>query len=128
MSKDRSIGRAMTAITIYHNPRCSKSRAALALLEENNINPEVVLYLDTPPDREQLEALLEKLNLGIRDILRRSEAEFEQFGLGDESLSEEIVFDIVAKHPRLIERPIVVRGDRAIIGRPPEKVLELIHD
>lgn len=128
MSKDRNIGRAMTAITIYHNPRCSKSRAALALLEENDISPEVVLYLDTPPDREQLEALLEKLNLGIRDILRRSEAEFEQFGLGDESLSEEIVFDIVAKHPRLIERPIVVCGDRAIIGRPPEKVLELIHD
>lgn len=118
----------MSNISIYHNPRCSKSRAALALLEENDINPEIILYLDNPPTAEELQALLQKLGMGIRDILRRSEPEFEEFGLGDDSLSEEIVFDIVCRHPRLIERPIVVKGDRAIIGRPPENVLQLIEE
>lgn len=118
----------MSKIRIYHNPRCSKSRAALALLEENDINPEIVYYLDHPPDSDELKELLKKLNLGIRDVLRRSEAEFEEFNLGDKSLNDEIIFDIVSKHPRLIERPIAVKGDRALIGRPPENVLQLIED
>ncbi|MCG8414046.1 MAG: arsenate reductase (glutaredoxin) [Pseudomonadales bacterium] len=118
----------MSEITIYHNPRCSKSRAALALLEENDITPNIVYYLDTPPTEEQLQALLSKLGMGIRDILRRSEAEYDEFNLGDSDLNEEIIFDIVRKHPKLIERPIVVRGDRAIIGRPPENVLQLLDD
>ena len=118
----------MSEITLYHNPRCSKSRAALALLEESDITPRVVLYLDQPPDRGELEELLRKLGLGIRDILRRGEAEYKQYQLDDSSLSEDIVFEIVAKNPRLVERPIIVCGERAVIGRPPERVLELLED
>ena len=118
----------MINITLYHNPRCSKSRAALALLEENDISPEIVLYLDNPPTREELNELLRKLGIGIRDLLRRSEPEYEQYNLGDSSLSDEIVFEIVGEHPKLIERPIIVRGERAVIGRPPERVLELLVD
>ena len=116
----------MKDIKIYHNPRCSKSRATLALLEENDVNPEIIYYLDNPPDSKALKSLLKKLGLGIRDILRRNEPEFEELGLGDETLSEAIVFDLVIKHPILIERPIVVRGDKAILGRPPENVLQLL--
>mgnify|MGYP000571996343 CR=1 FL=1 len=118
----------MNEFTVYHNPRCSKSRAALALLEENDISPQVVLYLDEPPNREQLEEILGKLGMGIRDLLRQGEAEYKQYQLGDSSISEDIVFEIVAEHPRLIERPIIVRGERALIGRPPERVLELLED
>lgn len=118
----------MDQITIYHNPRCSKSRATLALLEENDINPEIIYYLDTPPSEEELNALLSKLGVGIRELLRSSEPEFGELGLDDESLSEAIVFDIVCKHPKLIQRPIVVRGDKAIFGRPPENVLSLLEN
>ncbi|MCI5108154.1 MAG: arsenate reductase (glutaredoxin) [Pseudomonadales bacterium] len=116
----------MTAITLYHNPRCSKSRATLALLEENEINPEIIYYLETPPSSDELKALLEKLDMNLEQIIRRGEPEFEELGLGDETLNEAIKLDLVCKHPRLIQRPIVVKGDKAIIGRPPEKVLELI--
>ncbi|MEX0963326.1 MAG: arsenate reductase (glutaredoxin) [Pseudohongiellaceae bacterium] len=118
----------MTRICIYHNPECSKSRAALALLEENDINPEIVYYMDKPPSTEELKSLLVKLDLKLVDILRRSEADFDELGLGDETLSEEIVLDLLQKHPQLLQRPIVVKGDRAIIARPPEAVLGLIGD
>lgn len=118
----------MSNIKIYHNPGCSKSRATLALLEENGVDPEIIYYLETPPDVDELKDLLEKLGLSLREILRKGEAEYETLGLDNESLSDEIVFDIVCKHPCLIQRPIVVRGDRAILGRPPENVLELIGD
>ncbi len=118
----------MEPITLYHNPRCSKSRATLALLEENGVAPELVYYLENPPDAEQLRGLLQKLRLGIRDLLRKSESEYSDLGLDDPSLSDEIVFDIVCRHPILIQRPIVVQGDRAILGRPPENVLKLLED
>lgn len=118
----------MSDFILYHNPRCSKSRAALALLEENEIYPEIVYYLEQPPEPEQLRELLGKLGIGIRELLRRGEAEFDSLGLADESLSDDIVFDLVCKHPKLIERPILVKGDRAIIGRPPENVLSLLEN
>ncbi len=118
----------MTDIRIYHNPECSKSRATLALLEENDINPEIIYYLETPPSIEELKDLLQKLGLQLQDLLRRSEDDFDALGLDDDSLSEEIVFDLVQKHPHLLQRPIVVKGDKAIIGRPPENVLALIGD
>ena len=118
----------MEPITIYYNPNCSKSRATLALLEENDVSPEIIYYLDTPPDKQQLIALLEKLNLGLRDILRTSEPDYVDLGLDDETLSEEIIFDLVSKHPLLIQRPIVVQGDKAILARPPEAVLALLQD
>ena len=118
----------MEVITIYHNPNCSKSRASLALLEENDIRPEIIYYLETPPGSDELKQLLQKLNMSIRDILRKSEEEYDELGLDNESLSDEILFDFVTKHPKLLQRPIVVKGDKAIIGRPPENVLSLVGD
>lgn len=116
----------MTAITLYHNPDCSKSRAALALLEENDSQITIVYYLEEPLERSELENLLGQLGLSLRDLLRKSEAEYEKFALGDETLSEDIVYELVLKNPILIQRPIVVAGNRALIARPPERVLELI--
>ena len=115
----------MTAITLYHNPDCSKSRAALALLEENDSQITIVYYLEEPLERSELENLLGQLGLSLRDLLRKSEAEYEQFALGDETLSEDIVYELVLKNPILIQRPIAVAGNRALIARPPERVLEL---
>lgn len=116
----------MTAITLYHNPDCSKSRAALALLEENDVQITIVYYLEEPLERSELENLLDQLGLPLRDLLRKSEVEYEQFALGDETLSEDIVYELVLKNPILIQRPIAVAGNRALIARPPERVLELI--
>lgn len=116
----------MSKVTLYHNPNCSKSRALLALLEENGIDACVIDYLDHPPSVTQLQQLLRQLGLPVRDILRRSEPEFEALGLDDVSLADEIVLDILARHPRLLQRPILVVGDQAVIGRPPERALQLL--
>lgn len=97
----------------------------MALLEENDFSPDIVYYLDTPPSIEEIKQLASTLKLDIRQLLRKNEAEYEQFGLGDETLNEGIVLDIVSKHPILIERPILLYGSQAVIGRPPEAVLEL---
>ena len=115
----------MSDYVIYHNPRCSKSRATLALLKERDIDPDIVLYLETPPDVGELKDLLGKLDKRAAEIVRRGEAEYKACGLGKDSSEADIVA-AMADHPRLIERPIVVRGDRAVLGRPPENVLELI--
>lgn len=116
----------MNNVVIYHNPRCSKSRQTLALLQARGIEPEQVLYLETPPAPAELRRLLKRLNMSARDLLRKGEAEFKALDLMDNALSENQLIDAMSEHPRLIERPIVVMGDKAIIGRPPEKVLELI--
>ncbi|WP_369601810.1 arsenate reductase (glutaredoxin) [Hahella sp. SMD15-11] len=116
----------MDMITIYHNPRCSKSRQTLSLLEERGIQPKVIRYLDTPPDAATLKALLGKLGMTARELIRTKEEEYKTLGLNDPSLSEEALIEAMVAHPRLIERPIVVAGDRAVLGRPPENVLELI--
>lgn len=113
-------------ITIYHNPRCSKSREALRLLEEHDAAPEVVKYLETPPDAETLSSLLRMLGLEPRDLMRKKETEYRELGLDDPSLSREQLIAAMVEHPRLIERPIVVEGGRAVLGRPPERVLELL--
>jgi arsenate reductase len=115
----------MSAVTIYHNPRCSKSRNTLALLEKSGIHPEVVLYLENPPNRKELKQLLKKLGLTAAELVRRTEEAYKACGLNKGSTGEEIVGAMV-KYPKLIERPIVVKGDRAVLGRPPENVLELI--
>ena len=116
----------MSEFTLYHNPRCSKSRAAVALLEEHGRSFDTVLYLETPPSAEVLRALLSKLGLTARQLLRTGEDEYAELGLSDSTLSEETLIDAMAKHPRLIERPIVVAADRAVIGRPTERILELL--
>ncbi len=118
----------MHTIKIYHNPRCSKSRATLTLLKEHDVNPEIIHYLESPPTSEELKDLLQKLGMDIRELIRTSEPEYCELGLDDKSMSELIVFDIICKHPKLIERPIVVKGDQAIVGRPPENVLALLDD
>lgn len=113
-------------LTIYHNPRCSKSRQTLSLLQDQGLEPEIVLYLETPPNSEILTLLLKQLGLDARQLLRRGEQEYKDQNLADASLSEQQLIDAMAKYPKLIERPIVVNGQRAAIGRPPEAVLEII--
>jgi len=112
--------------TIYHNPRCSKSRQTLQLLQAKGIEPEVVLYLETPPSPKALAELLRKLGIGARDLLRSGEDAYKELQLKDKSLSEQQLIDAMVQHPILIQRPIVVKGDRAVLGRPPENVLELL--
>lgn len=116
----------MSKVTIYHNPRCSKSRQTLQLLEEKGITPEIVLYLDTPPSASDIKGLLKKLGIGARELLRKGEAEYRENNLRDTGLSEEQLVAAMAAHPKLIERPIVVKGSQAVLGRPPENVLDLI--
>jgi arsenate reductase len=116
----------MNGTLLYHNPRCSKSRSALQLLAERGIEPIVVPYLDRPLDTSQLNALLRQLGLQARDLLRTGEAEYAELGLANPALSEEQLVAALAAHPRLMERPIFVHGGRAVIGRPPERVLELL--
>ena len=113
-------------VTILHNPRCSKSRATLALLEERGIEPEIVRYLETPPSATELRRILGALGIGARDLLRRGESEYRELDLGREDIDDDALIDAMAAHPRLIERPIVVVGDQARIGRPPESVLEIL--
>ncbi|MGB0578465.1 MAG: arsenate reductase (glutaredoxin) [Limisphaerales bacterium] len=117
----------MAKFEIYHNPRCSKSRNTLKLLEENGVEPDVRLYLDTPPNAKELKAILKLLGIGARELLRKGEDEYQDLKLADKSLSEAKLIDAMTKHPRLIERPIVIRdGKAAKIGRPPENALELV--
>ncbi|AUX94370.1 arsenate reductase (glutaredoxin) [Mixta gaviniae] len=117
----------MTTVTIYHNPRCSKSRETLALLEQRGIKPEVVLYLQQPPDVATLRQLVQALGLGsARALMRDKEADYQALGLDDPTLSEEALLAALADHPKLIERPIVVAQGKARLGRPPEQVLEIL--
>jgi arsenate reductase len=116
----------MDGTLLYHNPHCSKSRGALQLLAERGIELSVVPYLDQPLDADHLRDLLRQLNLGARDLLRTGEAEYAQLGLANPALSEEQLIAALAEHPCLMERPIFVHGGRAVIGRPPERVLELL--
>lgn len=112
--------------TIYHNPRCSKSRQTLELLHDQGIEPEIVLYLETPPDADTLRALLKMLSIGARDLLRTGEQEYKDNNLKDDQLSEQQLIDAMIQFPKLIQRPIVVSNGKAAIGRPPESVLDII--
>jgi arsenate reductase len=113
------------SVTIYHNPRCSKSRQTLSLLTDRGIEPQVVEYLKTPPDAVALRDLLDKLGIAPRALLRKGEAPYKDLDLGDPGKSDEEIVAAMAEHPILIERPIVVNGPKAALGRPPEKVLEI---
>lgn len=113
-------------ITLYHNPRCSKSREALDLLRGRGVEPEVILYLETPPTGKALKALLSQLGISARDLLRKGEEAYKSLGLADTALSETALIKAMIENPKLIERPIAVKGDQAVIGRPPENVLTLL--
>lgn len=112
-------------ISIWHNPKCSKSREALALLNEKNEEMEVVKYLETAPSRAQIEALLCKLGVGARALMRTKEDLYKELGLAKVEDEAKLV-DALAEYPKLIERPILIRGNQAIIGRPVEKVIEFL--
>lgn len=117
----------MKTVTIYHNPRCSKSRETLALLEQHGVEPQVVLYLDTPPSVAELKKLLQQLGFtSARELMRKKEDLYKELKLADEALSEEQLLQAMVANPKLMERPIVVKGDKARIGRPPEQVLEVL--
>ncbi len=113
-------------VTIYHNPRCSKSRQTLALLEGRGIQLNIIHYLETPLDTTTLKSILKSLNLPARQLLRHGESIYKEMGLDDDTLSEDILIKAMVKHPILIERPIVVHGNHAVIGRPPENVLNIL--
>lgn len=115
----------MSRVSIYHNPRCSKSRQALALLEQQGDELDVIKYIDTPPDSATLSALLQQLGLSARELMRKSEDVYKELQLDDPDLSEAELVQAMVDYPRLIERPIVIRDGKAIIARPPERVLEL---
>jgi arsenate reductase len=116
------------ALILYHNPRCSKSREALALLRERGLEPEIVEYLKHPPSPVQLREILQKLGLTARELLRSSEAEARSLGLsGPATPDAEVLIEAMCAHPRLIQRPILINGEHARLGRPPEAVLEIVH-
>lgn len=116
----------MLGITIWHNPRCSKSRQALQLIEERGVEPRIIEYLKTPPSEAELGAALATLGLAPRDLMRKNEAAYDDLSLDDEALSDADLVTAMAENPILIERPVVFRGARAVVGRPPENVLELL--
>jgi len=116
----------MSVYKIFHNPRCTKSRQALQLLKDNNCKIEIISYLEIDLKVSLIKDILKKLTLKPRDILRKGEQEYKDNNLKKDNLSEEDLINYMIKYPKLIERPIVVKGDKAVIGRPPEKVLELI--
>ena len=114
------------SVTIYHNPRCSKSRQTLELIRSKGIEPEIVEYLKTPPSPDELRDLLAKLGLEPRALMRRKEAPYKEQGLDDPGLSETALVAAMSAHPILIERPIVVANGKAALGRPPEQALEIL--
>lgn len=116
----------MSEFVIYHNPRCSKSRQTLALLEQRNVKPQVVEYLKTPPSIDELSEIVEQLGISARQLLRKGEAEYKDLNLADESLTEQQLIQAMCEHPKLIERPIVIYNGKAKLGRPPEAVLEIL--
>ncbi len=113
-------------ISIYHNPRCSKSRQTLELLTSRNIEPIVIEYLKTPPNHQQLDSILRGLEMEPRELMRTKEAEYKELSLDDESLSRDQLIEAMINAPKLIERPIVIAGDQIAIGRPPEAVLTIL--
>ncbi|MEX1306327.1 MAG: arsenate reductase (glutaredoxin) [Rhodovibrionaceae bacterium] len=114
------------AVTIYHNPRCSKSRQTLALIEDKGVEPLVIEYLKTPPSKEKLTSILKQLGLKPRELLRKGEPLYKDLKLDDPGLSDKDLIAAMVENPILIERPIVLSGDKACLGRPPEKVIDIL--
>lgn len=113
------------SVTIYHNPRCSKSRQTLALIQDHGIEPEIVNYLDQPPSALTLKRIIAMLGIAAHDLIRKGEASYKELGLSADS-SENALLEAMSEHPRMIERPIVIVGDQARLGRPPEQVLDIL--
>ena len=118
----------MSKVTIWHNPRCSKSRQALALLENQGVELDVVLYLEKPPSRREITRVLKLLAMNPRDIIRKREPEYKDLGLDDSNMTKTELVGAMAENPKLIERPVIIREDQAVVGRPPELALKLLAD
>ena len=116
----------MGTVTIFHNPRCSKSRSSLAILNEQGLEPEIRFYLEDPPGEEELISILAMLNIPARDLLRKGESDYKALNLADPDVSETEIIKAMTEYPKLIERPIVIKDGKAAIGRPPEIILELL--
>lgn len=116
----------MSELFIYHNPRCSKSRQTLALLEEHGAIPEIIEYLKTPPSFGSLQEIIQQLGINARQLLRKGEVEYKALNLANDLLTEQQLIQAMCDHPKLIERPIVIHNGKAKIGRPPEAVLEIL--
>ena len=115
-----------TQISMFHNPRCSKSRQTLQLLQDRGIEPIIIQYLKTPPDKRRLNDLLKLLNMEPRDLIRSKEKVYKELGLADPKLTRDQLLDAMLQHPILIERPIVFANGKAALGRPPENVLKVL--
>lgn len=113
-------------VRIYHNPRCSKSRQTLQLIQGAGIEPEIIHYLETPPSTGELEQILQKLGIEPQELMRKGEAVYKELGLASRELTRQEAIQLLHEHPKLIERPIVMRDDHAVLGRPPENVLQLL--
>jgi arsenate reductase len=118
----------MAKVTIWHNPRCSTSRKTLSLLDQHGLQPTIVEYLKTPPGADEIKATLKKLRMKPRQLMRKKEAVYTELGLDRESLTDDQLIKAMAENPILIERPVVFYGARAVLGRPPENVLDLFTD
>jgi arsenate reductase len=118
MNKDR--------LVIYHNPNCSKSRETLQILEDHQLTPEIINYLENPPGRQVLASTVEMLGISVRELMRDTETVYQDAGLDDDSLNDNELLEAISKIPALMQRPIVISGDRAVLGRPPARVLEII--
>ena len=116
----------MSNFIIYHNPRCSKSRQTLEILHQHDLETEIILYLDKPLTKEEIESILNKLELSPRDILRKGEDEYKELDLKNDKFTNDDLINFMVENPKLLERPIVIKGDKAVIGRPPENVLSLV--
>ena len=116
----------MSDFIIYHNPRCSKSRQTLEILNKQNVDTEIVLYLETPPSAEEVTSILKKLDLSSRDIIRKGEDEYKLLNIKAQSLTENELITFMSENPKLIERPIVLANGKAALGRPPENVLNIL--
>lgn len=113
-------------LAIYHNPACSKSREALQILQDNNLSPEIIDYLDNPPSPQELKELVEILGVSARDLLRTTEPVYRDAELDDYSLNDDEIIEAICEYPTLLQRPIVISDGRAIIGRPPTRILEIL--
>jgi arsenate reductase len=114
------------SVKIYHNPRCSKSRQTLQLLQDHAVEPQIVEYLKTPPSAAELRKVLQMLGIGPRELMRKKEPEYKQSGADNPELSDAQLIDLMIAHPKLIERPIVIKDGKAALGRPPEQVLDIL--
>lgn len=113
-------------LIIYHNPSCSKSRETLQILEDNHLSPDIIEYLEQPPTAEELKGVIEMLGVTARDLMRTNEPVYRQANLDDDTLTDHEIIEAICEHPALLQRPIVISGTRAVIGRPPARVLEIV--